>query len=78
MNRVAIGGFGSSIGFWSSTETAEGWAWCRAFFEDSWVNAMKYNNYGVRAVRSFPASPAKAITAFSFQGLVPSRHRHRQ
>ena len=53
MNRALIGGFGSSIGFWSSTETDESWAVCRAFFEDSWINAMKYNNFGVRAVRSF-------------------------
>ena len=74
VNQAAIGGF-TSDRYWSSSESAADGAWHEGFNDGYVGDAYKYGTDRVRAIRAFPAgalSSAKAITAFSFQGLTPA------
>ncbi len=64
-NRVAIGGFDPTGYCWSSSEDTADYAWDQ-YFGGGHYTPVKYTPYGVRAVRSFPANSAKAISAFTF------------
>ena len=65
LNRAAIGGLVIN-GYWTSHEYAAEAAWSQSFFNGSQFHGPKAMTAGVRAVRAFPPSPAKAISAFSF------------
>ncbi|HEY5168176.1 MAG TPA: hypothetical protein VIK03_02105, partial [Thermoleophilia bacterium] len=54
--------------YWSSSEVADDWnkAWSQDFGSADQYGMNKYPWAFVRAVRAFPADPAKAITAFGF------------
>jgi hypothetical protein len=80
-NHAKIGGFVDSNldYYWSSSEydglvpRPETDAWGKRFDDGDWGGLDKGDvSNRVRAVRAFPASSAKAITAFSFQGLSPA------
>ena len=73
INRAAIGGF-ESAGYWSSSEFSAGYAWFQAFAgAGARSNYPKSGTVHVRVARSFSVDPAaKAITAFSFEGLAPA------
>ena len=71
INRVAIGGLGSGF-YWSSSEADAYSAWGQVFDSGAPGSWRKDTLSRVRAVRAFPVSTAKAITAFSFQGLTPA------
>ena len=64
-NRSAIGGF-TPTWYWSSSEGNADYAWFKDFSDDTQANAYKSFTFRVRAVRSFPADSAKAISAFTF------------
>ncbi len=76
VNQAAIGGFDLGPGgdaqygtgpYWSSSEVDEYFAWAQYF--SSGIQHIDWKSgadYRVRAVRAFPADPAKAMTAFSF------------
>ena len=52
LNRVLIGGFASET-YWSSSEFDFLWAWGHFFSNGTQGGTYKFNNYRVRAVRSF-------------------------
>ena len=69
-----IGGF-ATWHYFSSSEFDGGSAWSQYFGDGSQGNTDKGDALRLRAIRAFPAgalSSAKAITAFSFQGLTPA------
>jgi len=71
LNQAAIGGFASAV-YWSSSEDNANLAWNQSFGNGGQYYGLKSGTSRVRAIRAFPAGPlssAKAITAFSFQGL---------
>jgi hypothetical protein len=77
LNRAAIGGFDTNPWgeYWSSTEYVGFYAEYAYFWYSGggyMRGARKSYTAGVRAVRAFPADPAKAITAFNFEGLAPA------
>ena len=57
LNRVAIGNFDVTTAvYWSSTETAAGYAWFQDFrngYNGQQIDAVKTNTFRVRAVRAF-------------------------
>jgi hypothetical protein len=71
VNRGAIGGFVSDL-YWSSSEAVAAGAWYNAFGVHFQSYEWKSRQCRVRPVRSFSTDPAKAITAFSFEGLAPA------
>jgi len=76
VNQAAIGGFDLGAGgdggygtgpYWSSSEVGANYAWAQYFSTGTPHVDWKFGaDYRVRAVRAFPADPAKVITSFSF------------
>ena len=52
LNRLAIGGFAAWY-YWSSSETANGYAWNQTFDTGTQTSFIKYGTFYVRAVRAF-------------------------
>jgi hypothetical protein len=71
LNKAAIGGFVAEY-YWSSTEIDVNRAYNLDFAAGGQYASNKNDGGRVRAVRTFPATTTKAITAFSFEGLSSS------
>jgi hypothetical protein len=71
LNKTAIGAFDDGS-YWTSSGSDSIGSWVERFWDGIQGYSPKAAVLRVRAVRSFSNDPAKAITAFSFDGLTPA------